>query len=430
LDVITASNVWKKYRLYHDKASTLKEKLLFRNRNYYEEKWVLKEINLSIEKGEAIGLIGENGSGKSTLLKLLTRIIYPNKGTIEVRGKVSSLLELGAGFHPDMTGMENIFINASIFGLNRPEIESNLEQIISFSGLGDYIDSAVRTYSSGMYMRLAFSVAINVQADILLIDEILAVGDSNFQAKCFDKLQQLVNEGITIVIVSHDLSSIERFCSKAVWLDDGEIQSSGNPYNVTQAYLEAMAEKRQENISAMQATILEPEPIETVSVPQEKKENSNSNINRFGSRDFELSNLKMLDENNKDKRVFKGGEKVTISFDYKKNNQEVDNPVIGIGIFRNDGINCYSTNTQIDKISKIETNHSGNVKLKIESLALIEGEYILDIAIVAHDGTPFDFIKDITRFSIFSEIKDVGITRLKHNWIIDEIIYYSEKELI
>jgi ABC-type polysaccharide/polyol phosphate transport system ATPase subunit len=415
LDVITVNNVWKKYKLYHDKGSTLKEKIIFRRRNYYEESWVLKDINLRINKGETIGLIGENGSGKSTLLKLLTKIIYPNRGEIETIGKVSSLLELGAGFHPDMTGKENIFMNASIFGLTRQEIESKLEYIISFSGLENYIDSAVRTYSSGMYMRLAFSVAINVEADILLIDEILAVGDASFQAKCFNKLQMLKNEGVTIVIVSHDLSSIERYCDKVVWLDEGEIKSIGNPYSITRKYLEAAAEKRQKN----QVNILKV----SKEIKFQGEIGKGSSPNRFGNGEYEITDIKMLDEKNKDKRVFMSDEKVTISFDYRRNKREADTPVIGIGFFRNDGTNCYGTNTLIDQILKIKVRDQGNVKFEIENLSLIEGEYILDIALSALDGTPHDYIKNITSFSVISNLKDVGISRLKHRWFIDDKAY-------
>ena len=201
--VIKAINVTKKFKLYYDKPTTLKERLVFWNRKKSDEHIVLNNINLEIKKGDSVALIGVNGSGKSTLLKLMTKIIYPNEGKIEVKGKLSSLLELGAGFHPDFTGRENIYFNASIFGLTRNEIDARLNDIIEFSELGEFIDSPVRTYSSGMYMRLAFSVAINVDAEILLIDEILAVGDGHFQEKCFNKLQEFKKSGKTIVIVSH-----------------------------------------------------------------------------------------------------------------------------------------------------------------------------------------------------------------------------------
>ena len=244
MTAITVDKVWKKYKLFHDRSGTLKEKLLFRNRSSHEEKWVLKEVSFIVKKGETIGLVGENGSGKSTLLKLLTRIIYPNKGSINVTGKVSSLLELGAGFHPDMSGLENIFMNASIFGLTKPEIESRLNSIISFSEMDDFIDSPVRTYSSGMYMRLAFSVAINVEADVLLIDEIIAVGDSYFQSKCFAKLEEMKGRGKTIIIVSHDLNSIEDYCNKVIWLNNGEVVTMGCPKDTIARYLEAVDEKK------------------------------------------------------------------------------------------------------------------------------------------------------------------------------------------
>lgn len=238
---ITVDNVWKRYRIFHDKRGTLKEKILFRKKNTYEDKWVLRDINLEVQTGEVFGLIGANGSGKSTLLKLMTRIIYPNKGTIDIQGKVSSLLELGAGFHPDMNGIENIYTNASIFGLTRSEIDRKLDDIISFSELEGFIDVPVRTYSSGMYTRLAFSVAINVDAEVLLIDEVLSVGDAYFQAKCFKWLQKLKEKGITIVIVSHDLESIVLHSNRVAWLNDGEIKAIGNPQEVTDKYIASIS---------------------------------------------------------------------------------------------------------------------------------------------------------------------------------------------
>ena len=198
-------NVKKKFKIYADKGNSMKDKMLFWKRNQYEDHWVLDDISFSIKKGEAVGLIGSNGCGKSTTLKLINKIMYPTDGKVKVNGRVSSLLELGAGFHPDMTGRENIYTNASIFGMTKKEIEEKIDDIIAFSELDEYIDNPVRTYSSGMYMRLGFSVAINVRADILLIDEILAVGDMSFQKKCFKRLKEIKNAGTTIVIVSHAL---------------------------------------------------------------------------------------------------------------------------------------------------------------------------------------------------------------------------------
>lgn len=237
---IIVEHVYKTFNIYMDKANSLKEKLLFWNRNKKEKREVLKDINLTIKNGEAVALIGVNGSGKSTLLKLMTKIIYPNKGKITTNGKLTSLLELGAGFHPDFSGRENIYFNASIFGLTRSQIDQRIDQIIEFSELGSYIDNPVRTYSSGMYMRLAFAVAINVDAQILLVDEVLAVGDQHFQDKCIAKMKQLKEEGKTMVFVTHSLGTIKDFCNRAIWLNQGVIKMDGKPEEVIEEYLKEM----------------------------------------------------------------------------------------------------------------------------------------------------------------------------------------------
>lgn len=240
-DTIIVENVYKTFNVYMDKANTIKEKLMFFKRNKKEKREVLKGINLRIKQGEAVALIGVNGSGKSTLLKLMTKIIYPNKGKITTNGKLTSLLELGAGFHPDFSGRENIYFNASIFGLTKKEIDERLANIIEFSELGSYIDNPVRTYSSGMYMRLAFSVAINVNADILLIDEILSVGDQHFQEKCFNKMRELKEQGKTMVFVTHSMESVKNLCDRAVWLYEGQIRMDGNTDEVVNEYLKVTA---------------------------------------------------------------------------------------------------------------------------------------------------------------------------------------------
>jgi ABC-type polysaccharide/polyol phosphate transport system ATPase subunit len=238
---IKVSNMTKTFKLYSDKANTMKERLVGGWKSKPEVRTVLKNINVEIKKGETVALIGVNGSGKSTLLKLMTKIIYPNKGTVKTNGKLTSLLELGAGFHPDFTGRENIYFNAAIFGLTREEIDKRLNDIIEFSELGEFIDSPIRTYSSGMYMRLAFSVAINVDAEILLIDEILAVGDQHFQDKCFAKLEELAKSDMTIVIVSHSLEPIKKLCKRAIWISNGEVREDGNCSNVIDDYLKECA---------------------------------------------------------------------------------------------------------------------------------------------------------------------------------------------
>ena len=238
---IKVEHVYKIFEVYMDKANSLKEKLVFWNKKKEDSRKVLNNINLNIKKGETVALIGTNGSGKSTLLKLMTKIIYPSKGKLITNGKLTSLLELGAGFHPDFTGRENIYFNASIFGLTKKQIDDRLNDIIEFSELGSYIDNPVRTYSSGMYMRLAFSVAINVDADILLVDEILSVGDQHFQEKCIEKMKELKKTGKTMVFVTHSLSSARELCDRAIWLHKGHIRLDGETNKVIDEYLKETA---------------------------------------------------------------------------------------------------------------------------------------------------------------------------------------------
>jgi len=236
--VIDVDDVYKSFNIYYDKSNTLKERILFWKNSKKEKREILKGVTLKIKKGEIVGLVGVNGSGKSTLLKLMTKIIYPTKGKISTYGKLTSLLELGAGFHQDFSGRENIYFNASIFGLTKKEIDERINDIIEFSELEQFIDNPVRTYSSGMYMRLAFSVAINVDAEILLIDEILSVGDQHFQEKCFQKIEELKEQGKTIVFVTHGLGAVKRFCTRAVWLHEGKIKMDGDVKTVLDQYVE------------------------------------------------------------------------------------------------------------------------------------------------------------------------------------------------
>jgi ABC-type polysaccharide/polyol phosphate transport system ATPase subunit len=235
--VIKVDNVTKEFTYYEDKAYFLKERLTNLKRTRKRKHVVLKDISCDIRRGETVALIGVNGSGKSTLLKLLSKIIYPEKGTIDIRGKVSSLLELGAGFNTDFTGRENIYFNASIYGLGKRDVDKVLDTIIEFSELGEFIDTPVRTYSSGMYMRLAFSIAVNVEAEILLIDEILAVGDTHFQDKCLKKMQELKAKGKTMVFVSHGMDTVKEFCDRALWIREGKIVLDSDSETVVREYL-------------------------------------------------------------------------------------------------------------------------------------------------------------------------------------------------
>ncbi|WP_035107504.1 ABC transporter ATP-binding protein [Desulfovirgula thermocuniculi] len=231
-------DLWKKFRIYHERVLSLKERVIFWGRQKTEDFWALKGVNLTVPKGTTVGLIGRNGSGKSTLLKIISRILYPTKGEVRVNGRVSTLLELGAGFHPDFTGRENIFLNASILGLTRKEIKERLDEIIAFAELGDFIDNPVRNYSSGMYMRLGFAVAVHVNPDILLIDEVLAVGDLAFQEKCLAKIRELQHRGATIILVTHAPKQVEELCDLAMWLDRGEVRMQGPAKEVARAYAE------------------------------------------------------------------------------------------------------------------------------------------------------------------------------------------------
>lgn len=417
MNAIEVKNVSKKFRMYHDKSTTLKEHILFFKRTNYEENQVLNNVSLNVEEGTTLGLIGQNGSGKSTLLKLLSGIIYPDEGDIKINGRVSSLLELGAGFHPDFSGRENIYNNASIFGLSRSEIDRRYNQIVEFSELEEFIDNPVRTYSSGMYMRLAFSVAINVDADILLIDEILAVGDANFQKKCMDKIKELKHEGKTIVIVTHDTGSVERICDKAIWLNAGEIKHQGNAYDTVYTYLEYMGEIQQKAISP--ASEIEQKDVENDITQTDENVQETGNKKRWGSREIVIEEIRLLDKDGVHKTAFKSGERVSFTFKYTRHNKHIDNPIFGVGIFRNDGVNCYGTNTQIDKILDIKLKNTGTVTYTIDKLNLLEGRYCVDVAVVSEDGFPYDYIREITVFDVFTEIKDIGVIRLTHHWSVD-----------
>jgi len=422
-NAIEVKNLTKKFKVYFDKGSQLKERILFRNRNRYEERWVLNGVSFEVKKGEAIGLIGHNGCGKSTTLKLLSKIIYPDAGSIEMKGRVSSLIELGAGFHPDMSGRENVYTNASIFGLSKKEIDSRFDDIVAFSELEEFIDNPVRTYSSGMYMRLAFSVAINVNAEILLIDEILAVGDSNFQAKCFNRLREIKAHGTTIVIVSHSLSQIEQICDRTIWLQDGLIAEEGAPRDIHPKYLNYMGEQRQviaekeaerqkDKTSDAKGTKNPHEQVEKDKVAKEK--------NRWGNGNARIRNIVMLNSKMEEQHVFATGDDMVLKLEYNVK-ENVKDAVFGIGIFRGDGLQCYGTNTRIDKQAEFNLSEDGMLQLNLKNIGLLPAEYIVDIAIESEIGVPVDYFKVATSFEVYSNIDDVGVIRIAHEWNFDGV---------
>lgn len=414
---IEVKDVSKSFKVYYDKGNELKEKLLFWKRNSYENRVVLDKISFTVKKGEAVGLIGRNGCGKSTTLKLLTKIIYPDSGSIEMCGRVSSLLELGAGFHPDMSGRENIYINAAIFGLTKKEIDERLEDIIAFSELEKFIDNPVRTYSSGMYMRLAFSVAINVNADILLIDEILAVGDANFQAKCFDKLREIKASGTTIIIVSHALGQIEEICDKSIWIKDGHIEQEGDPREVDIAYLDYMNGERLSKDEQERARILriEAEQRRLKKVEQQQIEEGNEqNVNRHGTYDVRIGKVKLFDDNNKEVNRLKTGSDARLEINY-----EVNNPVdayVGYRILRVDGQLCSGSNTKADNMQPFKFVQDGKVIVELSDISLTKSQYWIDLFIEKPDGTCVDYYRETVKFNIESDTDDVGVTRIRHIW--------------
>lgn len=424
-NVIEVENITKKFRVYLDKGHTLKEKILFKKRRNYEDRKVLRGISFQVKKGEAIGLIGHNGCGKSTTLKLLSRIMYPDTGEIRMKGRVSSLIELGAGFHPDMSGKENIYINASIFGLSRKEIDQRLEDIIAFSELEEFIDNPVRTYSSGMYMRLAFAVAINVDADILLIDEILAVGDAGFQAKCFNRLKEIKAKGTTIVIVSHSMGQIEQICDRSIWIHEGEIRAEGMPKVVDMQYLDYMGEQRQA-IAEKELRRQEEKAQKNGRKREEKQEKkketeeisvtqSDGTKKRWGNGKAVIEKITLLKANAQPGISFKTGDQIKIRIDYSVK-EPVQDAIFGIGIFRVDGVHCYGTNTKVDQLEEFDLKEDGTVYFSVDSLNLLQGSYSLDVAIESDVGTPVDYFREACRFDMFSSIQDVGVSRMKHNW--------------
>ncbi len=407
--VIEVNDVKKSFKVYYDKGNTIKEKILFRNRNNYEERVVLDGISFDVQKGEAVGLIGHNGCGKSTLLKLMTKIIYPDSGSIKIDGRISSLIELGAGFHPDMSGLENIYTNASIFGLTKKEIDKRIDTIIEFSELEEFIENPVRTYSSGMYTRLAFSVAINVDADVLLVDEILAVGDAAFQAKCFEKMMEIKSKGTTIVIVSHSLSQVERICDRSIWIDGGKIRMQGEPNEVHPEYMEYMGRKRR------------PLPNKDTPKKDKPKDNTTNNSNtpkEEPPKEFcaEITKAELIGEENSTSGKYRSGEKVTLKISYKADPEKVKEGVL-IGLsFRNNKVNCYGTNTQRERIENIQLKDHGEILCTIDKLNLVRGDYWIDIAIRGMDMFAYDYKAKAVRFTVYSTVDEVGIAKLDHSW--------------
>ena len=412
---IVVDNVVKNFKVYLDKGSTLKERVISVKRNRYEVRQILDGISFSIPKGQAVGLIGKNGCGKSTTLKMLTRIYKPTGGTIQVKGRVSSLIELGAGFHPDMSGSENIYINASIFVLKKEEIDERLEEIIRFSELEEFIDNPVRTYSSGMYMRLAFAVAINVNADVLLIDEILAVGDVSFQKKCFDKLQEIKENGTTIVIVSHSMDQLYSICDRLIWIEKGKVREDGIPQQVGTHYLDSMEDERLAKLADESKVVLKDMNESILSLADQ----IHPQARRDGSQEVHFTKVEVYDQNMKKCRSFNTGDPLILKFSYATDMQR---PSVNFNMdFVKDNWqyqygSCFSKAGE--PLPVLDKN--GTVTFKIDALMLLPGRYYLDLGINGPQGELYDNVRQIFQITVRDYVTDeFGPCVFAHEWSLD-----------
>lgn len=414
---IRVKNVEKYFKVYMDKGNMLKERIIFANRNKYEKRQILNGISFDIPKGQAVGLIGRNGCGKSTTLKMLTKILKPNAGEVEVNGRVSSLIELGAGFHPDMTGRENIYINATIFGLDKEEIDARLDDIIRFSELEDYIDNPVRTYSSGMYMRLAFAVAINVNADVLLIDEILAVGDVSFQKKCFERLKEIKEEGTTIVIVSHSMEQLYSICDRLIWIEKGRILEDGEPKLIGMHYLDSMEDDRIARLANESKEKLVDDRGRSI---LELTQNVHPEARRDGTHKVKFTSVNLYDKDGNPCQTFSTGDKAVLKLDYETG---LDSPKVNFNMdfVKDNWQYCYGScfTKPGDELPVLKK--SGTVTFTIDKLMLLPGKYYLDVGINGEDGELYDNVRNIMQITIRNYVhNEFGPCTFEHDWKIEQ----------
>jgi len=350
---IELRGVGKCFRLYRDINRSLKERVVNWRKRGYDLFWALRGVDLTVFQGETLGVIGPNGSGKSTMLRLMTRIMKPDEGSITTYGTIAALLELGAGFHPDLTGRENIYLNASILGLRRKDLEGVFQEIIDFSELGPFIDNQVKNYSSGMYVRLGFSIAININPDILLIDEVLAVGDESFQAKCLDRIMRLQNDGKTIVLVTHDADLAASISHRVLWLENGGVKMLGDPQEVVEAYHQAMR--------------MRPEGSE------------------FGNREIVIEKVEILNAEGEPAREFRTGDPMILAMEYTAH-RPIEDPVFGYGIYDHLGFMVHGTNTRLRGLDIPRVEGKGRVEFHLASLPMLDGRYYVSVAAHTRDG--------------------------------------------
>jgi ABC-type polysaccharide/polyol phosphate transport system ATPase subunit len=414
MTAIELSGVSKVYRRYSARRfATLKSALLGRSllRDLRPDQTflALNDVSFGVPKGAAVGVIGRNGSGKSTALKLVAGITKPTSGTVRVDGRVSALIELGAGFHPEISGRENVFINGMMLGLSKREIEKRFDAIVDFAELRDFIDAPVKTYSSGMYMRLGFAVAINVDPDVLLIDEVLAVGDEGFTHKCLDQFRDFRRRGKTILLVTHSLGVVERLCDEAVWLDAGEKRAEGDSKRVVDAYLSAVERSEEQSLSSNPGNAVHsllPAPAGNMFQATE---------GRWGSGGVEIVHVTLLDAKGEPSAVFHAGDAMAIRLSVRAA-QPTSDFVFGIGLFNADGVCCFGTNTELEQMHPDHLAGDADVTFAVESLDLVEGTYRLDVAVHKRDGAPYDYHRLLYTFKVTSRSHDVGIFRPRHHW--------------
>jgi ABC-type polysaccharide/polyol phosphate transport system ATPase subunit len=333
-----------------------------RGRSASQDLWAVRDVTFSVQPGQCLGIIGRNGSGKSTILKLIARILQPTSGQIAVRGRVSALLELGAGFHLDLTGRENIYLNASVLGLSEEEIDRHFDDIVAFSELGEFIDMPVKHYSSGMYMRLGFSVAIHVHPDLLIVDEILAVGDQSFQAKCVDRIMDMKRRGVTILLISHNMGMVRKLCSDLIWLDGGQMRMMGPAEEVIEQYMDLTFQRVGQQL---------------------QRQNQTAIFKRWGTRQIEISGVRFLNEAGEETTLFRTGDSMTVELSYTAH-EPIPNPEIGLAIYRQDGLHVNGPNTRLAGLDLGMVEGPGVVRYCVENLPLLPARYQLTAAI--HDS--------------------------------------------
>ncbi|MEE8277735.1 MAG: ABC transporter ATP-binding protein [Thermoanaerobaculia bacterium] len=401
----------------------------------------LSDVSCTVDKGQAFGVIGSNGSGKSTLLKLVVGILKPTSGRVAVDGRVAALIELGAGFHPEISGRENIYINGAVMGLSRREIERRYEDIVEFSGLREFIEEPVKNYSSGMYVRLGFAVAIHTDPDILLVDEVLAVGDEAFAHRCLRQIEEFLSRGKTLLLVSHSLGLIEEYCDQVLWLDDGHQRLLGSPRRVVDAYRQAVAEEEgqahreakeqlqrqlEEPTEAVReekpATEKAPEPSEEAaaqtSEPQEEPR-------RWGSREAEITAVRLIDGEGQERYHLESGAEVSFEIHVRAHRPLTDF-VFGVGVFTPRGVECWGTNTHLAGFAPDRLEGETAVRLTCPSLRLAPGEYLVDVAVHARDGYPYDYHRNFLSFTVTSSVGGVGIYFPEHRWRFDEAVRWKK----